>query len=113
KRRGLVIVTFALTVAVTAVVYGILALLHTTNAAKHGLAGGQPRLQPARADVAGWYLRDARRHRSRSRRPLRGRLQGARRHRPLTPRALCGPDPRRTRVSAPDRRARLRGRGGG
>jgi ABC-type transport system involved in multi-copper enzyme maturation permease subunit len=40
KRRGLMIVTFALTVGVTAVVYAIFALLHSTNAAKHGPAGG-------------------------------------------------------------------------
>jgi hypothetical protein len=40
KQRGLVIVTFALTVGVTAVVYAILALLHAQNAAKHGPAGG-------------------------------------------------------------------------
>ena len=40
KQRGLVIVTFALTVGVTAVVYAILALLHSANAAKHGPAGG-------------------------------------------------------------------------
>jgi hypothetical protein len=40
KRRGLVITTFAMTVGVTAVVYAILALLHSTNAAKHGPAGG-------------------------------------------------------------------------
>jgi ABC-type transport system involved in multi-copper enzyme maturation permease subunit len=40
KRRGLVIVTFAMTAGVTAVVYAILAVLHSTNAAKHGPAGG-------------------------------------------------------------------------
>ena len=40
KRRGLVIVTVALTVGVTALVYGILALLHASNAATHGPAGG-------------------------------------------------------------------------
>jgi len=40
KRRGLVITTFVLTVGVTAVVYAILALLHTANAAKNGPAGG-------------------------------------------------------------------------
>jgi ABC-type transport system involved in multi-copper enzyme maturation permease subunit len=40
KQRALVITTFTLTVGVTAVVYAILALLHSTNAAKHGPAGG-------------------------------------------------------------------------
>jgi ABC-type transport system involved in multi-copper enzyme maturation permease subunit len=40
KRRGLVIVTFLLTVVTPAVVYGILALLHAVNSAKHGPAGG-------------------------------------------------------------------------
>ena len=40
KRRGLVITTFAFTVGATAVIYAILAILHSTNAAKHGPAGG-------------------------------------------------------------------------
>jgi hypothetical protein len=40
KRRGLVITSFVLTVGVMAVVYGILVILHASNSAKHGPAGG-------------------------------------------------------------------------